>query len=93
MTRRERIIEALKAQSFSIRDLSYELGVNENTIAEDLDHIARSLKRAGEEKLMVEPAQCLGCGFRFKNRGRATKPSKCPKCRSTRIALAIFTIQ
>ncbi|MFW9917274.1 MAG: transcriptional regulator [Candidatus Thorarchaeota archaeon] len=93
MTRRQQIIEALRSRSLTVRELSYELGSDPKTIADDLAHIARSLKRLGKERLVVEPAQCLACNFTFKKRGRAGKPSKCPKCRSTRTTFPKFSVE
>ncbi|MHA2273357.1 MAG: ArsR family transcriptional regulator [Candidatus Hodarchaeales archaeon] len=94
MTRRQQIIEALKLRPLTVQDLSYELEVTPKTIADDLAHIARSLKRRGKERLIVaEPAQCLACNFIFKRRGRAGKPSKCPKCRSTRTTFPKFSVE
>ena len=74
------------------RDLSPRLGTLEHDVAAHLEHVARSLKRTGEQ-LVLEPATCLQCGFAFARRSRYTRPSHCPKCRSTRTTLPAFYVE
>lgn len=85
-TARERIREALAdGQSVTLRELSVLVGISERDLPQHLEHLARSLKAEGHQ-LVIEPAECLSCGFVFEDRQRFTRPSRCPKCRQSRIA-------
>jgi len=75
----------------TLKDLSRELSLSEKDVAQALEKLARSLEH-GPLELAVEPARCLGCGFQFRDRARASRPSRCPECRAERIALARFWI-
>jgi predicted Zn-ribbon and HTH transcriptional regulator len=59
---------------------------------EGLAHVARSLRRTAE-RLRVEPAQCLDCGFVFRRRTRLDRPSACPICRNQHIGPPRFAVQ
>ncbi len=83
-TVRETLRKALREGSATARDLSAVAGVREKDVAEHLQHLARSLPHDGE-RLVVEPASCIACGYAFGDRGRFTRPGACPRCRSTRI--------
>jgi hypothetical protein len=91
-TAREALAEALRAGWASAKALSGEVGLPEKAVAEHLAHLSRSLK-AGGERLEVEPARCLRCGRTFEDRRRLTKPSRCPACRSERIAAPRFRVR
>jgi predicted Zn-ribbon and HTH transcriptional regulator len=43
-------------------------------------------------RLQVLPAECLACGFIFRDRKRFTRPGTCPQCRATRIDPPAFRI-
>jgi transcriptional regulator len=73
------------------KDLSAAVGIREKDVAEHLQHLERSLKPEGL-RLQVEPAECLACGFVFRERTRLTRPGACPRCRSTRIDPPAFRI-
>jgi predicted Zn-ribbon and HTH transcriptional regulator len=90
-TVREAIRRALLAGPATARDLSAEVGVREKDVAEHLAHLARSLPRRGE-RLVVEPASCIACGYAFTDRTRLTRPGACPRCRSTRIDPPAFRV-
>ena len=87
--RRETVRAALRrvlAEGFfTTHELSARIGVREKDIAGHLEHLARSLRGAGE-RLEIEPAKCLACGFVFRDRARLTTPSRCPRCRDEAIA-------
>jgi hypothetical protein len=53
-------------------------------------HLERSLRRAGAG-LIVEPAHCRSCGFRF-GPEKLRKPGRCPACRGTWIAEARISV-
>jgi predicted Zn-ribbon and HTH transcriptional regulator len=90
-TVRAALRRALARGPATARDLSAEVGVREKDVAEHLAHLARTLEREGG-RLVVEPAACLACGFRFSGRTRLTRPGACPECRSTRIDPPVFSL-
>jgi transcriptional regulator len=91
-TMREALRRALRAGRATARDLSGEVGIREKDVAEHLEHLARSLEHRGE-RLVVEPAACLACGYVFRERSRLSRPGACPECRSTRIDPPVFRIE
>jgi predicted Zn-ribbon and HTH transcriptional regulator len=91
-TVREAIRKALLSGAATARDLSAEVGVREKDVAEHLAHLAASLPHRGE-RLVVEPASCIACGFAFSERARLTRPGSCPRCRSTRIDPPAFRVE
>jgi predicted Zn-ribbon and HTH transcriptional regulator len=92
-TVRAALREALRSERGpqTIRELSQTLGAAERDLLSHLEHLARSLSH-GDERLVIRPARCLGCGFEFEERTRFKKPGRCPACKSTRIALPRFAI-
>ncbi len=91
-TVREQLSRVLREGPATARDLSRRLGIPEGEVAGHLEHVARSLKRTGE-RLVVESATCLQCGFAFTRRTRYTRPGHCPECRSTRTTLPAFYVE
>jgi predicted Zn-ribbon and HTH transcriptional regulator len=91
-TVREALAQALRAGPATARELSREVGLREKDVAEHLGHLVRSLAARGE-RLVVEPAACLACGYRFEDRERLTRPGACPQCRATRIDPQVFRIE
>ncbi len=89
-TRRQRLTEELKNGWISIRALSISYKFSEKVIADDLEHIKKSISHRG--KLMVKPAACINCGFVFKEREKMKSPSRCPKCKSERIMEGMFML-
>ncbi|MDW7709899.1 MAG: hypothetical protein SCH98_05450 [Deferrisomatales bacterium] len=88
---RREILERLRRGPATLRELSRELGLRERETAEHLGHAARSLRQG--ETLAEVPAECRGCGFRFRKRERLTTPGRCPRCRSERIRPAVFRVE
>lgn len=89
---RDAIADALREGPADARDLSAAVGIRERDVAEHLQHLARSLEQRGEH-LAVTPATCLACGYAFRDRVRLSRPSACPRCRSTRIDPPVFRIE
>jgi hypothetical protein len=83
--------DALREAPATARELSARVGVREKDVAAHLEHLARSLEHEGE-RLDVLPASCIECGYAFRGRGRLTRPSACPSCRSTRVDPQVFRI-
>jgi hypothetical protein len=92
MTVRGQLAEVLRRSPATAHDLSREAGLREKDVAEHLVHLARSLGARGE-RLAVEPAACIACGFVFRGRERLTRPGACPRCRSTRIDPPVFRVE
>ncbi len=91
-TVRETIKKALREGPATAHDLSGMARIREKDVAEHLEHLDRSLVHSGE-RLVVEPATCLSCGFVFRERRRLTRPGSCPQCRGTRIDPPAFRIE
>lgn len=90
-TLRTALREALRAGPLTARELSARVRIPEKQVAGHLEHLGRSLRAAGE-RLHVEPARCLDCGFVFRKRDRLTRPSRCPVCRGERLDAPRFAI-
>ena len=78
-TVRQQLVERLGQGPATVRGLAAELGLPVKRVVEDLEHVRRSLRG---QKLVLEPARCLGCGKVFRKRERLTAPSRCPHCKS-----------
>ena len=90
-TRRQLIAEALRNRTLTLLEIAARFQAPVKTILVDLEHIQKSLGKAG--KLVVEPAQCLACDFLFRDRTRFGTPSRCPRCRSEQIRDPQFSIE
>jgi len=74
-------VERLRGKMLPLSELARLERTRVQDLADDLEHLKKSLRREGL-KLLVEPAACQKCGFVF-TKGRLVKPGRCPKCRST----------
>ena len=90
-TVRQAIREVLRDETLSAVEISERVGVREREVAEHLEHLRRSLARRGEQ-LVVEPARCVSCGFRFRKRERLSRPGRCPQCGGGRIESPRFAL-
>jgi predicted Zn-ribbon and HTH transcriptional regulator len=90
-TIRQRIISLLSEQEMDARDLSQELGLKEKEIYEHLVHVERSVA-AAQGRFVITPSQCLLCGYVFEDRRRLTRPSRCPRCRRSKLQNPSFRI-
>jgi predicted Zn-ribbon and HTH transcriptional regulator len=91
-TFRDALYHALQQGPETVRELSIRIGAREKDLLHHLEHLERSLVHGGE-KLVVEPARCVACGYAFEDRTRLAKPGRCPACKSTRITLPRFSIE
>ncbi|GBC59904.1 transcriptional regulator [Desulfonema ishimotonii] len=91
MTARQQMTDLLTGDEYDARELSQQVRICEKEVYDHLVHIAKSLPRR-KQKLRVTPPVCLSCGYRFRDRTRFTKPSRCPKCKSERIDSPRFEI-
>jgi len=83
-TIRQEMIALLTQSQMTTRELSRVIGIREREVYEHLPHIARSVV-AQRKKLVFEPFQCLVCGYVFQDRKRFTRPSRCPRCKESRL--------
>ena len=90
-TIRQQIIDLLSEQEMNARDLSQTLSIMEKEVYSHLEHIDRTLARQ-ENKLEVDPFECLSCGFRFDTRKKWSKPGRCPVCKKGHIRQAEYRI-
>ena len=81
---RKALMGLLLEHPIPVSELARQLTVPPKELEEDLQHLARSLKRT-DHSLSVTPAECRKCGFQF-DAHKMHKPSKCPHCRSTWLA-------
>jgi predicted Zn-ribbon and HTH transcriptional regulator len=84
-TLRHEILTLLSGRQLSVADISAEIGKSEKEL---YDHLENLMKYKSVEMI---PARCLNCGFVFRERSRARKPGKCPRCKKTRIGQPLFT--
>ncbi|MBW1710551.1 MAG: ArsR family transcriptional regulator [Deltaproteobacteria bacterium] len=89
---RQQIVNLLSQKEMSVRDISQSLGIKEKDVYEHLSHIARSVSTR-QKKLIVRPAECLLCGYVFKNRKRFTPPGRCPRCKKTHLSRPIYRVK
>jgi predicted Zn-ribbon and HTH transcriptional regulator len=91
VTIRAALVRHLREGQRTARELSGLVGIPEKQVADHLAHVARSL-RPTPERLRVEPARCLACGFVFRKRDRLDRPSACPVCRAQHLRPPRFAV-
>jgi len=91
-TLRQRMIAVLQGSPMDRRQLSQALRISEKEVSAHLPHVARSVVSQGLG-WHVQPAYCDTCGFAFKDRKRLSPPSKCPRCRTSRIVGPWFQVR
>jgi predicted Zn-ribbon and HTH transcriptional regulator len=94
-TVRQRIVQLLSGTERTFEELRREIGLPARRLEEELQHVERSVRRnrRAPMRLAVDPARCLDCGFVFRDRARFSTPSRCPRCKSERIASPRLTIR
>ncbi|MCC6897661.1 MAG: transcriptional regulator [Polyangiaceae bacterium] len=90
-TVRASIAAALRSGALSAREISEQVRIAEREVGDHLAHLEKSL-RAQSERLVIEPAACLTCGFVFEARLRHGRPSRCPECKGERLSVPRFRI-
>lgn len=90
-TVRHAVIDLLRQQTVSAKDISALVHIEEKEVYGHLEHIRLSIHAVGW-RLEVIPAECKKCGFVFAKRNRLTPPGKCPVCRHEAIFEPLFTI-
>lgn len=90
-TIRQQIAALLREAVGDAMSLSQAVGISEKEVYGHLDHVRRSAVASGE-RFEVLPSECLGCGFRFDDRYRLSRPGRCPRCRQGRVSRPAFRI-
>jgi predicted Zn-ribbon and HTH transcriptional regulator len=91
VTLRRHLHEILTHEPRSVSSLARELGLTRDSVEDHLRHMLRSAAARGD-RIEILPAKCKSCGFEF-GPERLTKPSRCPKCRGSRIIEAMIWIE
>lgn len=88
-TVRQRIYVLLRAEMLTAKEISQRASLPERDVAEHLRHLEQSLGQNGEHLLVIAP-RCIACGFELEQRHK--RPSRCPRCKSERLAPPSFHI-
>ena len=88
---RKEIMSAIEGEPLSAMNVSGIVGIPEKEVYDHLEHIQKTIHKGGRI-LIVVPAECRKCGFRFRKRGKLKKPGKCPICRGEAIEEPLFAI-
>jgi len=95
LTARQKIMDAVRGEMLTAKDISKAAGLKEKEVLEHLPHVAKTVnssKEAMSARFVVQPSVCVSCGFVFKKREKLKTPSKCPVCRSEEITEMRFGI-
>lgn len=79
---RKGLITLLLNNPTSLAEIARQLDMLPRDTEDDLRHLRKSLRHSSEYRLVVHPAHCRKCGFRF-NPDKLHKPGKCPQCHQT----------
>lgn len=79
---RKGLITLLLNQPMGVAEIARLLDMSPRDVEDDLHHLQKSLHHHAEYTLVVHPAQCRKCGFRF-HADKFRKPGKCPQCHET----------
>ena len=90
-TIRQEMMVWLQKGPANARDLSRVLKIQEKLVYHHLPHIEKTA-RAQKQKLIIHPASCSDCGYRFSERRKVTKPGRCPECRQSHILPPMYEI-
>ncbi|MFA1610396.1 transcriptional regulator [Halobellus rubicundus] len=90
-TTRQRIADALRAEPHDATALSTAVGVPRSSVYRHVEHVAQSVD-GEDEQFLVAPPECRECGFDGFD-DPLNDPSRCPECRSERIAEPRFVIE
>lgn len=92
-TTRQRIAKTLREEAATASDLGASLSLPTPVVYEHLDHVSQSITDSDETaQFLVAPPECRDCGFDGFD-DPINKPSRCPKCKSERIAEPQFVIR
>jgi len=90
-TIRRRIRALLEERPCTTIEISLAVRQPEKEVAGHLAHLRKTLRSEGL-RLMQIPAECRGCGFRFRKRERLKAPGRCPVCKGEAISDPVFRV-
>ena len=90
-TIRDGLARHLRLGWFTARQLSGLVGISEKAVPGHLEHLQKSARAAGEA-FEIEPAACSRCDYIFEDRGRLSRPSRCPECKAQRVSAPRFRL-
>lgn len=90
-TIRKQMMMLLSDNEMSAKEISSAVGIGEKEVYGHLSHISRSVKFQ-RKKLVINPSECMGCGYVFEKRKRFTRPGRCPICKSEHIKNPMYRI-
>jgi transcriptional regulator len=90
-TVRQRLADLLRTEELTAHELSQRAGIPEHDVAGHLRHLEHTLTQTSERLRTLAPF-CIQCGFCFEQRAKHTRPSRCPRCKSERLAPPRFCI-
>ena len=88
---RKDLIPILLNRPLTVTEISRIADQKGKDTTEDLEHLLKSLKHT-EYIATIEPARCRKCRFEF-DTTKLSKPSRCPKCKSTWILEPRISLQ
>lgn len=88
---RKDLIDLLLDNPMSLVEVAKELDISPKDLEDDIHHLQKSLRHS-EYRLVVHPAICRKCGFKFKQE-KLHKPGKCPHCHETWIQEPLLEIR
>ncbi|MFC1866619.1 transcriptional regulator [Thermodesulfobacteriota bacterium] len=90
LTHRQNLIELLSHGPLTLQELSSEIHLTMKEVLTHLAHVRKSVRPP--HKFIMEPAECLSCGFVFKERRRLRAPGRCPRCRNSHVQEPAYRI-
>jgi transcriptional regulator len=90
-TQRQNIIDLLSGGTFTIQEMSAELHMSIKELLQHLPHVQKSVRPP--VKFVINPSECLNCGYVFKDRTKLHSPGKCPRCRESHIKEPSYSIE
>jgi predicted Zn-ribbon and HTH transcriptional regulator len=78
-------------QPRTISSIAHELKLSRDDVEDHVKHLLKTARAEGHA-INVEPARCRSCSYVF-DESRLTKPSKCPKCKGTRLYEPLIQIK
>jgi predicted Zn-ribbon and HTH transcriptional regulator len=91
-TVRREIAAVLKGSALSAKEISAQVRLSEKEVYDHLEHIRRTLNKK-DCRFIVQPAECIKCGFVFRKREKLKKPGRCPVCKGELIQEQLFNIR
>ena len=92
-TTRQLIADTLRTGPHDAPELSTAVGIPKSAVYRHVEHVAQTIGSAdSDEQFLVAPPECRACGFDGFD-DALNDPSRCPECRSERVAEPRFLIE